>query len=339
MPRPRLEPQQFVPQTDPALLLALIEYAAANGIAGERLCANLGFGVAELRGGHLVSRRQAWWIIRRALRLSVRSDLGLEVGRSQGLHCFGLPGYAMAAAPDLAEAIEIGVRYQRQGGGLLDVDWRVEDGTVSLVARSSFNDPLVLRFLVEELFASLIALGRILLGEAPLPLRIDLVYPEPAHAQRYRELFGVMPRFGQDGNRFVLDAAWLRRPLRKVAPIPVELLQLLEQRDQSQPHDAVQALEQLLARPGLAALSAERAARLLDLSVRTLHRRLREQGTSFRAVSVRVRSQMARQLLGESAMTVAAVGQALGFSDARAFRHAFKQWCGTSPGALRNVAR
>lgn len=336
MSRPRLEPQQFVPQTEPLLLLALIERVGERGIPARRLCADTGLDVEYLRRGLLVSRRQVWRIIRRALRMTGRPDLGLEVGRSQGLQCFGLPGHAMTAARDLMEAILIGVRYQRQGGALLDVDYAEEGDAVSLIARSIFTDPLVQRFLLEELFSSLLALGHLLLGQPVLPLRVDLDYPAPDHADRYRDVLGVMPRFGQDGNRLVIAGTWLRQPLRcrPVAP-STQLLQQLEQRDNDFPRDMVQTLEQLLEWPGLAALSIEDAARLLDLSVRTLRRRLRESGSSFREVSSRVRLRQARRLLGEQGMTVSAIGQSLGFSDARAFRQAFQRWSGINPGQFR----
>ncbi len=337
MSRPRLEPQQFVPQTEPLLLLALIERVAERGIPPHRLCADTGLDVEYLRRGLLVSRRQVWRIIRRALRMTGRPDLGLEVGRGQGLQCFGLPGHAMTAARDLMEAIMIGVRYQRQGGALLEVDYAEEGDAVSLIARSTFADPLVQRFLLEELFSSLLALAHLLLGQPLVPQRVDLDYPAPAHADRYRDVLGVMPRFGQNGNRLVIAGAWLRQPLRcmPVTASPTQLLQQLEQRDNDFPRDMVQTLEQLLEWPGLSALSIEDAARLLDLSVRTLRRRLRESGSSFREVSSQVRLRQARRLLAEQGMTVSAIGQSLGFSDARAFRQALQRWSGTNPGQFR----
>ena len=337
MPRPRLETQQFIPQAAPLLLLSLIEYASAHGIPGERLCANLGFDVTDLRGGRLVSQRHAWRMIRRALKLTGRPDLGLELGRHQDLECFGLPGYAMAAAADLREAVMIGLRYQHQGGGLLAIEGQIEQGALVLSARSGFADPRVRRFLVEELFSSLLALGGILLGQALLPERVELGYPRPPYARRYREVFGVMPQFAQDGNRLVIAAEWLQRPLcvAAVASPQRELLQVLEQRDRRLPRDVAQALEQVLGEPGLSSLTITEAARLLDLSVRTLRRRLHENGTSFRAISAGVRARLAQQLLCDSDMPVFAIAQALGFSDARAFRQAFQQWCGLTPAAFR----
>jgi AraC-like DNA-binding protein len=76
----------------------------------------------------------------------------------------------------------------------------------------------------------------------------------------------------------------------------------------------------------------------LDVSPRTLRRRLSEAGTSFHALSERLLAEQAQHLLREQGLTVAEAGRRLGFSDARAFRRAFKRWLGEVPGAMRRNA-
>ena len=87
-------------------------------------------------------------------------------------------------------------------------------------------------------------------------------------------------------------------------------------------------------RSGNARLSIDQVAGALQLSVRTLRRRLSEEGTSFRELCERVRVQMAQNLLAERGMTVAAAAERLGFSDARTFRRAFKRWLGQIPAPI-----
>ena len=86
-----------------------------------------------------------------------------------------------------------------------------------------------------------------------------------------------------------------------------------------------------------ASLPIEEVARALELSVRTLRRRLEEAGTSFREVSDRLRAQAAQRLLHEQGLTVAEASRQLGFSDVRAFRRAFKRWLGQVPGEVRRA--
>jgi AraC-like DNA-binding protein len=300
----------------------------------------LGFDVDNVRSGVLLSNRQIWRMIRRALRLTQRPDLGLELGRRQNLSHFGLMGMAMITARTFAEAAEIGIRYQRQGGGMLDVTLEVSASFASVVAHPRLRDPSVLPFLVEELFSSMMVLLRTMLGDGFVPQAIELAYPAPAYARRYGEVFGCAVRFGQPRNLYLIDQHWLETPLSLHSPVmAADMHALLEQRERDKDAQAqtLSAIEQVLRRACNAEFSLNEVARALDLSVRTLRRRLTEAGSSFRALRDSVRAQTAQQLLREEHMTVAEVSERLGFSDARAFRRAFKRWVGQTPGPLRRA--
>ena len=72
------------------------------------------------------------------------------------------------------------------------------------------------------------------------------------------------------------------------------------------------------------------------MTERTLRRQLQAAQTSFTALHDRIRNASARRLLDESRLTIAQVGTAVGFKDAREFRRAFKRWSGVAPTALRS---
>jgi AraC-like DNA-binding protein len=71
------------------------------------------------------------------------------------------------------------------------------------------------------------------------------------------------------------------------------------------------------------------------MSERTLQRRLREEGTSFKAVRDRVREETSRALLSNASLKVEAVGRSVGFSEGSAFSKAFTRWAGRSPARFR----
>jgi AraC-like DNA-binding protein len=79
----------------------------------------------------------------------------------------------------------------------------------------------------------------------------------------------------------------------------------------------------------------ERVAKRLHMSGRTLHRRLKEQGASFRLVVGEVRLELARRYLRERQATIGEIAFLLGFSEPSAFHRAFKRWTGHSPAAFR----
>jgi AraC-like DNA-binding protein len=79
-------------------------------------------------------------------------------------------------------------------------------------------------------------------------------------------------------------------------------------------------------------------ARTLNLSERSLRRRLAESGRIFREIHDRVRAERALQLLQAGVLSVAEVGSEVGFSDPREFRRAFKRWTGMAPQDARHAA-
>ncbi|WP_259697768.1 helix-turn-helix transcriptional regulator [Pseudomonas protegens] len=76
-------------------------------------------------------------------------------------------------------------------------------------------------------------------------------------------------------------------------------------------------------------------ARLSRTSVRTLKRRLQEEGTSYRQLQSQHRSARALELLGNPALSLTQIAERLGFSDLSSFSQSFKRWFGVAPSAYR----
>jgi AraC-like DNA-binding protein len=75
------------------------------------------------------------------------------------------------------------------------------------------------------------------------------------------------------------------------------------------------------------------------LSVRTLNRKLAEEGTHFQLVKDALRRDIAIHRLTHSDIPVAGLALELGFSNPAAFCRAFKDWTGSTPTAYRRGAR
>lgn len=76
-------------------------------------------------------------------------------------------------------------------------------------------------------------------------------------------------------------------------------------------------------------------ARRLAVSPRTLQRRLREEGTSFKEVVGTTRERLARHYLGQSELCFAEIAYLLGFEEPNSFFRAFQRWTGTTPERMR----
>jgi AraC-like DNA-binding protein len=91
--------------------------------------------------------------------------------------------------------------------------------------------------------------------------------------------------------------------------------------------------ETLLVRPGSWSLAD--VARRLRMSQRTLRRRLRSEGMSFRQLFGEVRAQIALGYLHDTELPIADIAAALGFADEASFRTAFRRWTGRGPREYR----
>lgn len=85
--------------------------------------------------------------------------------------------------------------------------------------------------------------------------------------------------------------------------------------------------------------SREQLAAMLNISTRTLARRLRAQGTSYNKLLRTVQSQRAMNYLRETSLNVAEIADRLGYSEPAAFTRAFQGWTGVAPLAWRNADR
>jgi AraC-like DNA-binding protein len=80
----------------------------------------------------------------------------------------------------------------------------------------------------------------------------------------------------------------------------------------------------------------ESVAEIGGVSARTLQRRLRAEGLTFKTVVDQARFQVAADLMGEKDLTLVEIAQELSYADQAHFTHAFRRWAGVSPGQYRS---
>lgn len=106
-------------------------------------------------------------------------------------------------------------------------------------------------------------------------------------------------------------------------------------------HDGVPArvINALHLRVGRTELSIEQIASDLNLTKRTLQRRLQSQNTNFAQLRDDLRFHYAIKYLIDDNLSVDLVSRALDFSDRTSFTNAFKRWTGLSPSTFRKLFR
>lgn len=326
----------------PSLARALLSLAEERGHAPSQLCRGLGFSYADLhRSEALLSYSQTRRLILRALRLLDDPALGLAVGARQSPVSWGLAGLAMLTCSTFGEAIGWGLAHQDDAGAMLDFGFEDQGARVHFQVTARVFDSAIEPFLVEEGLGGVLSVARHLVGPALQPLSVDLAYRRSGPLEPYKRFFRCPVHFDTGINRLSLDARWLERRLPGHDPVTAGLVR--RQLDTLLPapagrHELVESLARRIRldteqRPRQADLALE-----VNLSERTLRRKLGQQALSYRQLRDAALYEKARDLLGRPGLTIHEVATAVGYADARAFRRAFKRWSGRLPTEFRRQA-
>jgi AraC-like DNA-binding protein len=262
---------------------------------------------------------------------------GLLIGQRAGASSLGVVGFLVQQAPDVRAALDDLVRYlhfhDRGAVPRLAVEGGLALLSYGIYERNAES--------ADQISDGAIAIGQNLMkglcGPDWRPDEVLLPRRRPADVAPYRAFFDAPLRFDADQAALAFSARWLDRPLPQADPNLRRFLR--EHMQEPAAGDAEGASEDIRrvvrAILGTTHPSGANVARLLNLSRRTLSRRLKLEGTDFRQLSEEVRYSTARQLLEATQLPLAHIAAKLQYSEASAFSRAFKRWSGLSPREWR----
>ncbi|NUR58100.1 MAG: AraC family transcriptional regulator [Catenulispora sp.] len=325
----------------PNILRSLAAVAAEDGFDLRPLFADVGLEESMMRSPALrVSYRQGAAVIEQALALTGDASLGLRVGASQHPTSWGLLGFALIASDTLEQAITTGVKYQNLSGAMLvwSAAWEADGFVVRVELPDPALYPAVAAFLIQEAFASAVALTRLTVGPQFRPRRVEFGFPAPGDTEPFDRLFGAPVAFDTEHNRLVIDPVSARSVLPGHDPITyASTLELLDTEMVARHHrqELLELLEVSIAQALPDVPTFAEQARRHSASERTLRRRLAECGTTYEQLVDGVRRERAELLLRRPEPTLRDVARQAGFSDERALRRAVQRWYGMGPVELR----
>jgi AraC-like DNA-binding protein len=182
------------------------------------------------------------------------------------------------------------------------------------------------------------SLHRDVMGPEFAPSELRVTFEPPGDPAAYAGDFGVPVRFRQSRNQLLFDARWLdRRPGLGNALTYAAVIEVCDRFVDELQRQAgiVGTVRHLLLTNLMRNLSLQGVARELGMSVRTLRRRLCDEGASYRQLTDELRRDVAINYLRETDMRVEDIAYALGFSDAANFRQAFRRWTSATPQQFR----
>lgn len=190
--------------------------------------------------------------------------------------------------------------------------------------------------------ASLVVVASQLAGEPVQALAVEFVHAAQDQVEAYRAVLGVAPRFEVPVACVVLASELLDRPVPAADPglsriVTAHAEQLLAASPRPQENIATRVRRQLAEGMAHGQVSLRHVARQLNLSERSLQRRLEDQGTCFADLMDEVRRELALRYIADQHLALGEVAYLLGFSEPSAFHRAFKRWTGMTPAAARRA--
>ncbi|PKN53608.1 MAG: hypothetical protein CVU55_00345 [Deltaproteobacteria bacterium HGW-Deltaproteobacteria-13] len=178
-----------------------------------------------------------------------------------------------------------------------------------------------------------------LMKKTVLPKAVHFRHGRSELTPLYKDFFGSVIVLNAPENAIIYDRTIIDLPLPGGFPeIRRQAGSIVNQQLAGSPlcGGLLEDLERLLvARSELLNAPIEQVARSLNMSARTLQRRLAENGHSITEIRNLIRFKMAIQALQDTRHSIEDIAGKLGFSDRHCFTQAFKRWSSLSPSAYR----
>ncbi|MBC7909912.1 MAG: AraC family transcriptional regulator [Pyrinomonadaceae bacterium] len=274
-------------------------------------------------------------------RLTGDDDFGLHVGERTSVKMFDIVGYAVANSRTLGDALSRAVRYHTIWNDGAEFRLELDDALAHLVYRYVDLNGAECRQDSEMTMSMLIKFAREVTGVDWTPREVCFQHDAPPVIRAHERIFRAPVRFSMPVSKLVFDRALLKLPLIEADPIlsavldrhAEELLAKLPRRGGLT--DEVRALLRQAINGGDPSLEA--VSQQLNLSPRTLQRKLKEEHTSHQDLLDEMRRDLSVRYLREPEMAICEVAYLLGFSEPSAFHRAFRRWTGTTPREYRRT--
>jgi AraC-like DNA-binding protein len=272
-----------------------------------------------------------------------------RIGAQFNITAHGPLGFAALSAPTLGAALDVMATLYPARTSAMVVDIERRDGRYTLHLLDLTGDAQFHRWMSELILKVLESLLSAILGHPTgFHVLIRMAAPSPFHAEELIAAYDARVVFDAASYAISIPEAWrnLPSPLHDESVYRTNVIkcrEIIAAREQQDNAAAVlrnllsNHFDRIIARETDAAPppTQEAVAASIHLTTRTLIRRLKAQNTSYKEILQELRRHYASTLLGDARLTVADVGETIGYREPANFGRAFRRWYGVSPAAWR----
>ncbi len=313
----------------------------AQGVEPDSIYQHVGIDISQPYDDTLISTRQCMQLVRWTQQVIPIKHLGLALGKLMTLSHHGQAGIAVMTQDTLEKAMKMACQFGELLFPALKYRYKKNQQHCSIEFAQNCNIEDLHQFFVEIKITSYYHIFKHLCGPDKEAAFVRFSFSQPSYSHLYKNYFKCPIEFNADVSELAIPTEYSNQVLslanRFMASnaqknvfdsVPVSGLNMLPIK-----------LRKIILHSNGVFPSLESAAETLGMSGRTLRRRLSDEGSSYQAVLNEVRTQLAKELLGDAEKNITDIAFLLGFGDTSAFTKAFKKWTKMSPSEFKKSNR
>ena len=267
-------------------------------------------------------------------------NIGLELGIQTDADDFGALGHAMYCAPSVEKVFrtlqQFIIVFAQESAINLEFDSRLLCVEYQVLAPTYLQRRQDAEFAVAAILRQL----NLITGCVTKPTRVDFEHNKPDDISAHKQIFECPIYFNQPANRIYLPIETLKLPVARGNERLYRALEPYLERERQARTVSDELLPQITriiaSEMSSGAPSLDEICEHLNLSRRTLQRRLKDHGIEFSTLVEEVRRELALSYMKDSEYSMTEISLLVGYSESASFTRAFRRWTGQSPQQYRS---
>jgi AraC-like DNA-binding protein len=325
-------------------LQALFVFCEERGLDTKRLATLSGISLRELntKPTFKITNQQLENIWKNIVQLSKNELVGLHFGATMQIAALGVVGQVIQMSNNVKEALQhaCSMIHLLTDFYTMKVEEKAKTFTITFQKNNGFdNFSTAQNQMGDFLIAFTLYELKGLLLDNPKPIKASF----PTYKKTYdREYENILKCFIKKSDSYVLEfrKEYLQTKIitanYEIQSLFIEQINKLQNPTSLNGGFSKRIFNFLVANSYLYSLSIESVAGNFNISVRTLQRKLKEEGVSYLQIVEEVRKSFAIHYIKKTSSTVKEIAAILGYSEPSGFVRAFKKWTGKTPTEYRN---
>ena len=238
-------------------------------------------------------------ILESAVTMSGDTTLAIKIGNGLDLGKYGTYGFALMSCSDMGAALELFLRYGQTF--IQSSSWHrsVSKDGVTLRLQQNTGTSYQKMLVTELAFSQLHLASKLLVANPAEGVRVHFSYSKPAHFRVYEQNWPFPMEFDQEHTQIFMSDQWLRQRVRTGDPTTNVLFsQRCEElvSGMTEVDETSAIVRRLLIHSAGKFLTISEVAEQLNVTERTLRRRLAAEGTDFRTIFDDIRVRLPRTI-------------------------------------------